>query len=195
MTNLSGRQRKTNVPEEKTALYRKCVTEKSASQQKQITESLLALMQTKPFAEITVTQLCQHAGVSRRSFYYLFSNLNGALYALLDSKILSEEIGGKAKALDFFRYWKQQKALLDALDNNDMLGLLLERMLNRLLLEDYDVHSWLHSHGWKNNNRELIIFGFTGLMGLVYGWYYDGYQQTPEQLAAFVDDMMTLYTD
>ena len=194
MADSSVTRLRSSAVQERASLYRKCVTEKSASQQRQVTESLLALMQTRDFEEITVTQLCEHAGVTRRSFYYLFSNLNGALYALLDSKILSEEIGGKAEALDFFRYWKQQKALLDALDHNDMLGLLLERMLNRILQEDYDVHSWLHSHGWKNNNRELIIFGFTGLMGLVYGWYYDGYQQTPEQLADFVDDMMRPYT-
>ena len=195
MADSSVTRLRSSAVQERASLYRKCVTEKSASQQRQITESLLALMQTRDFEEITVTQLCEHAGVTRRSFYYLFSNLNGALYALLDSKILSEEIGGKADALDFFRYWKRQKALLDVLDKNNMLGLLLERMLNRLLLEDHDVHSWLHSHGWKNNNRELIIFGFTGLMGLVYGWYYDGYQQTPEQLAAFVDDMLKPYTN
>ena len=193
MPNPSGKQMQNKGIEEKISLYRKCATEKSAVQQKKITESLLALMQIKPFEEITVTQLCQHANVSRRVFYYLFSNINGALYALLDSKILSDEIGGKSEVLEFFRYWKRQKVLLDVLDKNDMLGLLLERMLDRVLKEDYDVYHWLHSHGWQHNNRELIIFGFTGLMGLVYGWYYDGYQKEPEQLAAFVDDLMTPY--
>jgi AcrR family transcriptional regulator len=74
--------------DERVNLYKKCVTEKTAIQQKQITESLLQLMQVKPFPEITVTQLCQHAGVSRRMFYYLFTNISGALYALIDRKIL-----------------------------------------------------------------------------------------------------------
>ena len=65
--------------DERVNLYKKCVTEKTAIQQKQITESLLQLMQVKPFPEITVTQLCRHAGVSRRMFYYLFSNMSGGM--------------------------------------------------------------------------------------------------------------------
>lgn len=193
MNDPSGKLLRRKAAEEKITLYRKCATEKSAVQQKKITESLLAMMQIKPYEEITVTQLCRNAEVSRRVFYYLFSNLDGALYALIDSKIFSEEIGGTVEALDFFRYWKKQKVFLDALQQNGMLSLLLERMLKRVLQEDYEVYDWLHSRGWQENNRERIIFGFTGLMGLVCGWHYEGYKQDPEQLAAFVDVLMSPY--
>ena len=179
--------------DERVTLYRKCITEKTAIQQKQITESLLKLMQIKPFSEITVTQLCQHAGVSRRMFYYLFTNLSGALYALIDRKILEVEIGGGNKLIDFFKYWKEQKVLLDTLEKNGMSGLLLERMIVRVLQEDYDVHNWLQNHGWKNNNRDLIVFGFTGLMGLVSSWYYSGYDRTPEEMAALIENLMAPY--
>jgi AcrR family transcriptional regulator len=179
--------------DERVTLYRKCITEKTAIQQKQITESLLQLMQVKPFPEITVTQLCRHAGVSRRMFYYLFSNMSGALYALIDRKILEVEMGGKNQIAEFFKYWKEQKILLDTLEQNGMSGLLLERMIDRVLREDYDVHNWLQNHGWKNHNRDLIVFGFTGLMGLVFSWYYSGYDRTPEEMAALIEDLMAPY--
>lgn len=179
--------------DERTFLYRKCVTEKTAIQQKQITESLLELMQVKPFSEITVTQLCQHAGVSRRIFYYLFSNITGALYALVDRKILEVKIYEKNEIVDFFKYWKDQAILLNALDQNGVSGLLLERMIASVLQEDYDVHNWLQSHGWKDNSRDLIVFGFTGIMGLVYSWHYSGYQRKPEEMAALVENLMAPY--
>ena len=179
--------------DERVTLYRKCITEKTAIQQKQITESLLQLMQVKPFPEITVTQLCQHAGVSRRMFYYLFSNISGALYALIDRKILEVEMGGRNQIAEFFKYWKAQKILLDTLEKNGMFGLLLERMITRVLQEDYDIQNWLQSHDWKHHNRDLIVFGFTGLMGLVASWYYSGYDRTPEEMAALIEDLMAPY--
>ena len=115
--------------DERINLYRKCTSEKTVTQQKQITESLLELMLLKPFQEITVTQLCQHAGVSRRIFYYLFSNLTGALYALIDRKILEVPILEQQGIEEFFNYWKEQKALLEVLEKNAMSGLLMERIV------------------------------------------------------------------
>lgn len=174
-------------------MYRKCATEISALHQKQVTESLLGLMQKMPYENITVTQLCQAAGITRRVFYHLFSSKTGALYALVDHKILAIESFGTDvpdETLRFFRYWKEQKALLDVLQENGMSGLLLERMVNSVLTEDRDIQYWLQRNGWPDNSQELIIFGLTGLMGLVYSWYYTGYRREPEELAALVDQII-----
>lgn len=174
-------------------MYRKCATEISARHQKQVTESLLELMLKMPYEKITVTQLCQTAGVTRRVFYHLFSGKTGALYALIDHKVLafesySEDIPDEL--LRFFRYWREQRRFLDVLWENGMSGLLLERMIDRVLKEDFDVRYWLRSNGWPNHDKEAIIFGFTGLMGLVYSWYYTDYRQTPEEMAAVVKQML-----
>lgn len=174
-------------------MYRKCVTEISVQHQKQITESLLELMQKIPYEDIAVTQLCQAAGVSRRIFYHLFSNKTGALHALVDHKILAIESYGREirnEALRFLRYWKDQKVFLDVLRENEMSGLLLERMINSVLTEDYDVLYWLKRNGWPNNSREIVTFGLSGLMGLVYSWYYSDYQQDPEEMAALVERIL-----
>ena len=174
-------------------MYRKCATEVSALHQKQVTECLLELMQKMPYEDITVTQLCQAAGVTRRVFYHLFSSKTGALYALIDRMVLafesySEDIHDEL--LRFFRYWREQQQFLDVLQENNMSGLLLERMISRVLEEDFDVRYWLRSNGWPNHDKEAIIFGFTGLMGLVYSWYHTDYRQTPEEMAAVVRQML-----
>ena len=177
-------------------MYRKCATEISVMHQRQVAQSLLELMGKMPYEDITVTQLCQTAGVTRRIFYHLFSNKTGALQALVDHKIL--DIEGYCPeipndALRFFRYWKEQKPFLDALWENGMSGMLQERMINSVLTEDYDVLYWLRSHGWNENSQEVIIFGLSGLMGLLYSWYYSGFRQEPEELATLVEQILRPY--
>ena len=173
-------------------MYRKCTTEISALHQKQVTDALLELMQKIPYEDITVTQLCQAAGVTRRIFYHLFSNKTGALHALVDHKIMDIESYGRGipnESVRFFRYWKDQKAFLDALAENGVSGLLLERMINNVLTEDYGVQYWLQRNGWTNNSQEIIIFGLSGLVGLVYSWYYSGFRQDPQEMAALVEQI------
>jgi len=174
-------------------MYRKCTTEVSVQNQRKVTAGLLELMQKMPYEDITVTRLCQVSGVTRRVFYHLFSNKTGALYALIDHRVLAFESAGtdiSDEVLQFFRYWREQKAFLDVLWENGMSGLLLERMIGRVLEEDFDVRYWLRNNGWASDDKEAIIFGFTGLMGLVYSWHHTDYSQTPEEMAAVVKKML-----
>ena len=177
-------------------MYRKCATEISALHQRQVTDALLELMLKMPFEDISVTQLCQTANVTRRIFYHLFSNKTGALHALVDHRIMDIEGYDREnpnEALRFFRYWKDQKPFLDALSDSGMSGLLLERMINNVLTEDYEVRYWLRHNGWPTHSNEVIVFSLSGLVGLVYSWYYSGFQQPPEEMAALVEQIFTPY--
>ena len=174
-------------------MYRKCVTDISVEHQRQLEDSLLELMQTIPYEEISVTRICQAAGLSRRIFYHLFNNKAGSLHALLDHRILG--IGGYLPQLDdpilqFFLYWKDQQKLLDTLYANDLIGLLLERMITNVLDEDYDLLHWLRGNGWKQE-QEVLTFTITGIMALVCRWYYSGYEKSPEDMAQLVSSLVT----
>lgn len=175
-------------------MYRNCVTEISVQHQKQVEEALLELMQKLPYEDITVTQLCQTANLSRRVFYHLFNSKAGALHALLDHTILNmESLHPEIRddALRFFLYWKSQVSLLDALRDNQMTGLLLERMLESVMNESYDLRSWLKRNGWSRE-KDIIIFHLSGIMGLVFRWYYSGFQESPEEMAALIQKIMTV---
>lgn len=173
-------------------MYRKCVTEISVEHQKQFTESLLELMKKIPFEEITVTQLCQAAGLSRRIFYHLFSSKTGALHALVDRKLL--DIGQlPGGTTHFFRYWKEQKDLLDVLSANGMASLLLERMIVSVLTEDYDILYRLERNGFPGSSSEVVIFALSGLMGLVYSWYHSGYRRPAEEMTTLARQLMQPY--
>ena len=52
-----------------------CGTNKTAlASQRHIADALMRLIQEKPFARITVSELCKEAGISRQTFYTLFTS-------------------------------------------------------------------------------------------------------------------------
>ncbi len=63
-----------------------CGTNKTAcSSQACISEAMLRLMRVKPFNEISVSELCKEAGVSRQTFYSLFESRDNVVSFILRS--------------------------------------------------------------------------------------------------------------
>ena len=57
-----------------------CGTNKTALQsQRQIARAMMALIQVKPYQQITVSELCKTAGISRQTFYSLFTSRENAM--------------------------------------------------------------------------------------------------------------------
>ena len=72
-------------------MYKQCQTEKSAARQRQLEQGLLQVMLKRQYEEISVSDLCDHMNIPRKSFYRYFSSKDGALYALLDHTMLEYE--------------------------------------------------------------------------------------------------------
>lgn len=169
-------------------MYRNCVTEISVRHQRQVEDALLALMTRQPFGEISVKELCEVSGVTRRVFYHLFSNKQGALLAMIDHRLLAIESYCpeiSSEVLRFFRYWQNQKDLLDVLLANQLTGLLLERLIAIVMNENYDLRNWVRRKGWEED-REVLVYHLTGTMALVYSWYSEGFVRTAEEMTALL---------
>ena len=65
-------------------MAKQCATEKTAVRQRWIENGLPELMQERRFDEITVTDLCLHLALSRRSFYRYFHDLEDVLDSLMN---------------------------------------------------------------------------------------------------------------
>jgi AcrR family transcriptional regulator len=63
-----------------------CGTNKTALQsQRQIADAMMALLGKKPFAQITVSELCKAAGISRQTFYTLFTSRENVMVFTLQT--------------------------------------------------------------------------------------------------------------
>ena len=66
--------------------YLYCGTNKTAlASQEQIANTLLVLMKEKPYDEISVSELCRCAGISRQTFYSLYQSKENVVIRILQN--------------------------------------------------------------------------------------------------------------
>lgn len=181
-------------------MYKLCKTEQSAVRQRELEQSLMGMMNTCRYEEITVSDFCTHAGIPRKAFYRYFSSKDGALYALLDHTLMEYEAfeaalppdgsGTTLRELEgFFLFWKSQTALLDALEHSGLTGSLLERalgqaakhpLLNRLLAKE------------DSRTRDHIVqFCICGLMVMMVNWHRGGFRESALEMAQIAARLVT----
>lgn len=174
-------------------MYKLCKTEQSASRQRQLEEGLLRAMRVKRYEEISVSDLCEHMQIPRKSFYRYFASKDGALYALIDHTLMEFEsfsepyLPGESRTLQrdlerFFLFWVRHKGLLDALARSGMSGVLIERSISHALSETVMPKRFLPKDS-QEIRRHIVMFGVCGLMSMVLSWHHDGYSQTPQTMA------------
>ena len=176
-------------------------SERAVQQQKLICDALTSLMLEKKYSDITVSTLCSHAGIPRRTFYYYFESKEDVLEHLLDT-LLNEcnlesmfAIGDTRAALEqgfarFFRYWQSfRKRELEALLGNDMGSELITQCLKWIHAE----YHWdqLIDHHPEEIRTVGSLMGTTCVFYTLYVWCQGGYRQSPEQMASYVTQLLT----
>lgn len=188
-------------------MYKLCKTEQSASRQRQLEEGLLNVMLTKHYDEISVSDLCEHIGIPRKSFYRYFSGKDGALHALIDHTLLEYEgfqileknyqIRTYQTDLErFFAFWLLKKPLLDALERSGISGMLVTRSIDHALCDMGMPKRFLQQED-QTARQYAIMFGVCGLMSMVLDWHHSGYKLPPKQIAQVAAKMLTepLFSD
>lgn len=177
-------------------MYTFCATEKAAAKQQQFQDALLRAMKYHAYSEITVTQLCKEAGLSRKTFYRLFGCKEDVLCALIDSALLRyDSLRPAESSLEvhmhrMFSYWKEQAPLLDALGRNHQNALLIERGLIHLSGENSNAAHYLNVENIPNQ-REALLFFLSGVLGLVIYWHHTGFSRSVEEMAAIAGQLLT----
>lgn len=179
-------------------MYKICKTEQSALRQRELEMVLLKELQQRHFEDISITDLCDGAGVPRKSFYRYFSGKQGALHALLDHTLIDYQsreldLNGldgnreRNRMLLFFRFWQNQKPLLDALERSSLWGVLEERMLD--VLEQEVVRS-KHSTALRTEDVCRLHFAVGGVLTVLHTWYSKGFDTPADQLALMLSQII-----
>lgn len=178
-------------------MYKICQTEQSFKRQRELEKGLLQLMLKRRYEDISVSDLCAHCQIPRKSFYRYFSSKDGALYALLDHTMMDfpfsdrHGLSGSAPGeLDgYFLFWYQHKDLLDALDRSSLSGILVERATNFAIKERMMPRYML---SWNTNYQGIALsFAICGLMSMVIQWHHQNFAQSPEEITKIAVHMLT----
>ncbi len=161
-------------------MYKKCKTLQSAQRQQHIIETLISLMQTNTYDEISVSTLCEYAEIPRKTFYRYFDSKEDLLQATLDSlrvtyrQFVSPRRHPNADTIEdlelFFLFWKEHESFLQAIRFSRMSSLLVSNLVG----DFYDK---------RGENLLGSRFAVTGLYGVLLEWAYDGFQESPRSMA------------
>ncbi len=143
-----------------------------------ITKALIDLMNNKSFNDITVTELVEHAGVSRVSFYRNFESKEDVLEKYLQTLIKEwGEDFEKAGKPEYF----SESILKHFYKYKDIYTLLYKHNLSFMI---YEILRWAAKLDECNTNIERYLKSlFAGLIfGTVDEWIRQGMKETPEEI-------------
>ena len=160
--------------------YLYCGTNKTAlASQDQIANTLLALMKEKPYDEISVSELCRCAGISRQTFYSLYQSKENVVirilqnyYCYMPAEHLPEnELDPGDPSLNFCRmevFCRDYCRYLT--DHADFIHLLVENNITHLLYDS--IYESMHECGCllgkleaeqRSYSAGFIASGFVGI--------------------------------
>lgn len=170
--------------------------------QKFYIDALLALMQKKPYAEITVTELSEYAQYDRRTYYRHFKTKDDILYLHCATLLheMAEIMNAKGPLtpysgfLSYFQFWNRHKDFLALLNRHNLLHFLGEKQ-EQLIYQHVGklVHDDLPDKlsGTSEFSQYAFCFTLGGLWSSLVFWIRNGMQQTPERLTGHILDSFT----
>lgn len=181
-------------------MAKQCITDRALRRQKELEDSLLVLLQSKDYAQITVTDICRQANIPRRTFYHYFSSKDEIVDSIAEDLMFSCNLSSmfdfasgveavQESYLRFFRFW---------LENREILELLIRQKLEPQLI--LYTNKWLHTGDVllpfpDNMNPDLLQLGksvaSSGFFALLFHWCRTGFRETPEEMAGYVTWFMT----
>lgn len=179
-------------------MYKRCITEQSAKRQRVLERGLLELMAVRRYEDITIIELCNWLNIPRKAFYRYFSSKEGALYALIDHTLMDFSVDFLAhdpmatySTLEhFFSFWATQGNLLDALERNEMSGLLVQRAI--LLATDEEIFpSNLFLDHSRATREQVALFVVSGMMAMVAQWHRTRFVHSPQKMADIAAHLLT----
>ena len=181
-------------------MYKLCKTEQSATRQRELEQGLLKMMLQYRYEDISVSDLCEHLEIPRKSFYRYFSSKDGALYALLDHTmmdyfaagvgILGTDAGSQREDMErYFLFWRNHKDLLDALQRNGLGGILVERAMD-LALRERLMPGYIRELE-PEIQQMAMSFSVCGLLSMVLRWHTQGFRTNTEEMTKIAISLLT----
>ncbi len=176
-------------------MYKICHTKESDQRERQIEHALLDIMQRCLYRDITISEICRKAEISRQTFYRYFDSVDDVLYALVDHSVQNVKYSCvgmddfKLELEKMFEFYYQNPALVNALKQNRMEWLMICHTAKWNCKEDFDEKKI--SVQRKDLQRDIYnLYHSAGLLSLVLWFQEAGWIYTPKEMAAIVAESM-----
>lgn len=153
-----------------------------------ITEALLLLLKKKEYKDISITEICKKAGVTRMSFYRNFESKEDILLKkvrtvtdgfLKESAISYKNDTASSYFVKLFTHMKQQKKLCAALNKAGLMHAVKDEF-DRVFLNAY--------RGVYDEYKSLFLAG--GIYNVFLFWFLNGCRDDPWILAKRLEDIL-----
>ncbi|MDT8717334.1 TetR/AcrR family transcriptional regulator [Clostridium sp. 19966] len=159
---------------------------------KWITSSLLELMDTKHYSEITLKEIAENADLTRQTIYRNFSTKKAILEYYVDGlysqfiEIISSknEITLYDLLITYFEYWYKNKEFLKKLIDNNVYLILLD--LHLKYLNSMAVNEKIKNLTFVSDNSYFNHFSAGGLWFSLKNWIEEGAKKTPEEMTNII---------
>ena len=180
-------------------MYKKCVTDKAAAQQRKFESALQELLKDRLFEDISISELCRYTGLSRKTFYRLYDAKADVVYAMIDHTIMEEATCEPDPSVapgelhQFLAFWRSRKELLDVLQKNQISALLAQQAANIALQETPD-RLVLFGVEDNANARDMMLFYLSGFFALVLDWHSRGFDRSIDEVCDVLMQLLTKAT-
>ena len=181
-------------------MYKLCKTEQSAARQRQLELGLLEMMHSVPYDQISITDLCDRLQIPRKAFYRYFADKDGALHGLIDHTLMDFETFSHPLPLEsrtitgelekFYRFWKAQKPLLDALSRSGISQILIHRSIQHAVNDNWISGRFMAADPEFRHPR-IIQFAMWGMMSMMLQWHSNGFPESTTDLAKLTARLLT----
>ena len=157
-----------------------------------VLEALLLLMKTRAYDEISITDICNKAGISRNAFYKNFQTKENVFKAIVIdfNRNILRRVGNpfnkKTKLswyVDFFNFIKENADFFLLIIKSNFQNLYLD-LVNKILTSNKNLDQ-------KTKYTRLLWNGAT--QNIIISWIVDGMKETPEEMAKICYNLLKFY--
>jgi AcrR family transcriptional regulator len=162
-------------------------------------DALIKLMHTENYQEITIQEITDNSGLSRRTFYRNYSSkdeiLEGYFYRIwLEYRLLilqQTNLSLPNIARVFFTQMQKHKDFLSLINRHQLLPLFLAKV-DELLPSAFDEAKGVSTPFTKESIQYALAFSTGGFLRILIRWLNDRVQKSPEEMAAIVEDFISI---
>lgn len=165
-----------------------------------IRQSIITLIQQKPFHKVTLTEVCKLAEINRTTFYKYYKDLYDWKEQLeqicLDRTMAVVENFEDANLTEMlteqFRDMKDNAELYRLISSPNFESNALEQAISMILdIPDSRLKKTMTLGSPKDYQKKWDCYYVVyGCLGIIECWMKDGMKETPEELAAYYEDSL-----